>query len=64
MPETTQTYLTLDEAATISRLSRETLMNRAKAGKLRILRPSPGRLLVRAEDLERFLLANEVAAEG
>jgi excisionase family DNA binding protein len=51
--------LTIQEAAKLIRVSRATLFKLVKDGRLQVVRITPRKVLVRREELDRFLKASE-----
>jgi len=54
--------LTANEAAAFLRVSRRTLERLVKAGRIRVVRPSPGRVLVEDRELDAYLASLRRAA--
>lgn len=54
--------LTLDEAAAQLRLSRRTVERLVRAGRIRVVHPSPGRTVIEVRELDAYLAAIRRAA--
>lgn len=53
---------TLQEAAELLRVSRRTVERLVAAGRIRVVRPSPGRVLVEQREVDAYLAAIRRAA--
>jgi excisionase family DNA binding protein len=51
--------LTIEEVSRMIRVSRATLFKIIKGGRLAVVRLSPRKVLIRREELERFIRASE-----
>lgn len=56
------TLYSLNDVATILRVSRRTVERLVAAGRLRVVRPSPGRVLVEERELQAYLASLRRAA--
>lgn len=57
-------WLTLTQAAKVYPLSKRSFWRLIMAGRLRAFRPMPQKVLVRREDVEQMIEANQVEASG
>lgn len=54
--------MTLPEAAALLRVSRRTLERLIRAGRIRVVHPSPGRTAIEARELDAYIAAIRKAA--